>query len=108
MEPWLRLIIYLVAAPIVGGLLAGLDRRISARMQSRQGPPILQPFYDVLKLWHKENIVVRRSQNFYVLFFLLLVIFTGALFFAGSDLLLVIFALTLAAIFFVLGAYKAS
>src|SRR5512138_887965 len=108
MSPWARLIIYLVAAPVLGGLLAGWDRRISARMQSRQGPPILQPFYDVAKLWQKENIVVRRSQNFYIFFFLLLVIFTGALFFAGSDLLLVIFALTLAAIFFVLGAYKAS
>ncbi len=108
MNPWLRLLLYLVFAPIVGGLLAGWDRRISARMQSRRGPPILQPLYDVLKLWQKENIVVRRSQNFYVFFFLVLVIFTGALFFAGSDLLLVIFALTLAAIFFVLGAYKAS
>jgi formate hydrogenlyase subunit 4 len=108
MNPWLRLIIYLVAAPIIGGLLAGWDRRISARMQSRQGPPILQPFYDVLKLCRKEAIVVRRSQNFYVFFFLLLMIFTGALFFAGSDLLLVIFALTLATIFLVLGGYKAS
>lgn len=108
MNPWLRLVLYLFAAPVVGGLLAGWDRRISARMQARQGPPILQPFYDVLKLWHKENLVVRRSQNFFIFFFLLLVVFTGALFFAGSDLLLVIFALTLAAIFFVLGAYKAS
>ena len=108
MSPWIRLIIYLVGAPILGGLIVGWDRRISARMQSRQGPPILQPFYDVAKLWQKESIVVRRSQNFYIFFFLLLVIFTGALFFAGSDLLLVIFALTLAAIFFVLGAYKAS
>jgi formate hydrogenlyase subunit 4 len=108
MNPWLRLIIYLAGAPVLGCVLAGWDRRISARMQSRQGPPILQPLYDVMKLWQKENVVVRRSQNFYILFFLLLVILTGALFFAGSDLLLVIFALTLAAIFFVLGAYKAS
>ncbi|MFO1499729.1 MAG: complex I subunit 1 family protein [Verrucomicrobiota bacterium] len=108
MSPWVRLIIYLLGAPLLGGLLIGWDRRISARMQARLGPPILQPFYDVLKLWGKENVVVRRSQNHYVAFFLLLVIFTGALFFAGSDLLLVIFALTLAAIFFVLGAYKAS
>jgi formate hydrogenlyase subunit 4 len=77
-------------------------------MQSRFGPPLLQPLYVVLKLWQKENIVVRRSQNLYIFFFLFLIIFTGALFFAGSDLLLVIFALTLAAIFFVLGAYKAS
>jgi len=108
MSPWLRLFLFLVLAPVIGGLLAGLDRKITARMQSRLGPPLLQPFFDVLKLMQKENIVVRRSQNFYVFFFLLLVIFTGSLFFAGSDLLLVIFALTLAAIFFVLGAYKAS
>ena len=77
-------------------------------MQSRRGPPIFQPFYDVLKLCQKENVVVRRSQNYYIFFFLLLAIFTGGLFFGGADLLLVIFALTLAAIFFVLGAYKAS
>ena len=108
MSPWIRLIVYLVGAPILGCLLSGIDRIVSARMQSRQGPPILQPLYDVLKLWQKENVVVRRSQNFYIFFFLLLIIFTGALFFAGSDLLLVIFALTLGAIFFVLGAYKAS
>jgi formate hydrogenlyase subunit 4 len=108
MSPSLRLLIFLVASPIVGGLLVGLDRKISARLQSRLGPPLLQPFYDVIKLWRKENIVVRRSQNLFIGMFLLLVVFTGALFFAGSDLLLVIFALTLAAIFFVLGAYKAS
>jgi ech hydrogenase subunit B len=107
-EIWIRVLIYLVAAPVAGCLLSGWDRRITARMQARQGPPILQPLYDVQKLWQKENIVVRKTQNIYIWFFLLLVIFTGALFFAGADLLLVIFALTLAAIFFVLGAYKAS
>lgn len=108
MNPLLRLVLYLVLAPLVGGLLAGLDRIVSARLQSRQGPPIWQAFYDVSKLWQKENIVVRRSQNYYVLFFLLFVVFTGALFFSGFDLLLVVFALTLAGIFFVLAAYKAS
>jgi len=108
MKASLHAILYLLAAPLIGGLLAGWDRRISARMQSRPGPPVLQPFYDVLKLLRKENVVVRRSQNFYILFFLLFVMFTGALFFAGADLLLVVFALTAAAIFLVLGAYKAS
>ena len=108
MNPFFRLLVYLVAAPLVGGLLAGVDRIISARMQSRLGPPIWQPFYDVWKLWQKENVVVRRSQNYYIFFFLLFVIFTGALFFAGFDLLLVVFALTLAGIFFVLAAYKTS
>jgi formate hydrogenlyase subunit 4 len=102
------ILIFIVFAPLLGGLVAGLDRKISARMQSRVGPPVLQPFYDVLKLWHKENVVVRRSQNFYIQFFFLFMVFTGALFFAGYDLLLVIFSFTLASIFLVLGAYKAS
>lgn len=104
----LNVLLYLILAPLVGGILAGVDRKITARMQSRIGPPILQPFFDVFKLIQKENLVVRRSQNFYIGFFLILVIFTGGLFFTGKDILLVIFAFTLAAIFFVLAGFKAS
>lgn len=95
-------------APIIGGIISGWDRRLTARMQGRIGPPIFQPFFDVLKLLEKENLVVRRSQNFYIFFFLIFVIFTGALFFSGGDLLLVIFAFTLAGIFFILAGFKAS
>jgi ech hydrogenase subunit B len=95
-------------APLIGGLIAGVDRKLSARMQSRWGPPLLQPFYDVAKLFQKETIVVRRSQNFYVYFFFAFIVFTTGLFFTGSDILLTIFALTLADIFLVLAAYKAS
>ncbi len=100
--------LYLVLGPVLGCLLGGIDRKISARMQSRIGPPILQPWYDFRKLLLKENLVVRRSQNFYVFFYLLFMVFTGGLFFMGGDLLLVVFSLTLASIFMVLGAYKAS
>ena len=74
---------YMVCAPLLGGLLAGLDRRVSARMQGRWGPPVLQPFFDVAKLLQKENMVVRRSQSFYVSFFFVFTIFTGGLFFSG-------------------------
>jgi len=105
---WISLILYVMAAPFVGALLTGFDRWLTARMQARRGPSIMQSFYDVRKLWQKQNLVVRRSQNFYIVFFLIFVIFTGGLFFAGMDLLLVVFALTLAAIFFVLAAYKTS
>lgn len=99
------LFIYLIFAPVLGGLLAGLDRIISARMQGRVGPPLLQPFYDVFKLLGKDNLVVTRFQKFYIYCFLIFIIFTGALFFTGGDLLIVIFALTLAAIFFVLAGF---
>ncbi|MDD5456315.1 MAG: NADH-quinone oxidoreductase subunit H [Candidatus Margulisbacteria bacterium] len=101
-------IIYLIFAPVIGGIVTGVDRKITARMQRRYGPPIMQPFYDVYKLFQKENMVVRRSQNVYIFFYLLFIVFTGALFFTGEDFLLVIFSLTLAAIFFILAGYKGS
>lgn len=100
------IILYVLITPFLGGLLAGIDRKISARMQGRFGPPILQPFYDVMKLMQKEETVVNNFQNFYIYNFLFFIIFTGALFFLGDDLLLVIFALTLASIFLVLAAYS--
>lgn len=102
----ISIIIYLLLAPLAGGLLAGLDRKISARLQGRIGPPVLQPFYDVCKLWGKENTVVNVSQKYYVFCFLIFAICTGVIFFAGQDILLVIFALTLANIFLILGAYS--
>jgi formate hydrogenlyase subunit 4 len=42
----------LLAAP----LLQGIQRRITARVQSRQGPPLLQPYFDLLKLLGKEDL----------------------------------------------------
>ena len=102
------LLLYILLAPLVGGLLSGVDRVISARMQGRVGPPVLQPFYDVFKLLQKESITVNRLQNFYVYFFLIFVITAGSIFFSGGDLLLVIFALTLANIFFIVGGYSSN
>ena len=98
-------LIYLLLAPFIGGLVAGIDRKVTARMQGRAGPPLLQPFYDVGKLFEKENLVVTASQNVYALSYLVFMMVSGALFFAGGDLLLVIFAFTLSHIFLVLGAY---
>ena len=63
------ILIYLLLAPIIGGLLDGIDRKISARMQGRIGPPLLQPFYDVRKLLHKQKISVNKSQSFLILCF---------------------------------------
>ena len=82
------IVAFLFLAPLVGGLLSGLDRKISARMQGRIGPSILQPFYDVAKLLSKQFIVVNTAQIFLVISFLLTVVFTGCLFFGGSDILL--------------------
>ena len=104
----ISVIAYLVLAPLVGGFLAGLDRKVSARMQRRVGPPVLQPFYDVFKLFEKEQQAPTRFQDFYILGYLIFLIGSGALFFAGGDLLLVIFAETIGAALLIIAAYSSN
>ncbi len=99
-------LVYLILAPVAGCILAGVDRKLSARMQGRRGPPIRQPYYDVRKFMEKEQITSNGVQDFYVACYLLFVIVTGCLFFAGQDLLLVIFTLTLGETFLILAAYS--
>ncbi len=69
-EP-LRILAYSVVAIlfslVMGLLFAGIDRKLYARMQSRIGPPILQPFYDVLKLLGKEVVVPKGASPLYSL-----------------------------------------
>lgn len=98
-------LLYLLLAPILGGLLAGCDRIISARMQRRKGPPLLQPFYDFLKLWEKQPIAVNKAEGFYIFGFLLFVLLTGTIFFAQGDILLVVFTLTMASVCLIIAAY---
>jgi len=46
------------------GLLASwVVRKVSAKVQYRVGPPILQPFYDVIKLMGKETLIPEQAQQ---------------------------------------------
>ncbi|MCR4716326.1 MAG: NADH-quinone oxidoreductase subunit H [Lachnospiraceae bacterium] len=92
-------ICYLVLAPFIGGLLEGIDRKLSARMQRRVGPPVLQPFYDVIKLFNKENQVVYKSQSWLIVTYFVLMVLTGVMFFAGFDLLMCFFVMSTSATF---------
>lgn len=114
------LLTFLLSAFVMflGLLYKGIDRKIAARLQARFGPPIIQPFYDVLKLLQKENIVPENAVPW---------IFNGApwlallasisLFFyqpMGSlppllgdrgDMILIIYIFTVAAIAIVAGGF---
>lgn len=108
MEKILLSIGIIILAPLVGGLLTGIDRVITARLQGRQGPPVLQPFYDVLKLIDKESTEVNSMHRFFVYISMIFAIFTTVILLTGGDMLLAVFALTLGSIFFVLGGYASN
>ena len=48
----MNIVLVLALAPFFEGIL----RKVTAKVQSRQGPPIWQPYYDLLKLLGKEDI----------------------------------------------------
>ena len=45
------MVLFLLLAPLYEGVL----RKLTAKVQSRQGPPLIQPYYDLLKLLGKEQ-----------------------------------------------------
>lgn len=92
-------IAYVLLAPLVGGFLEGVDRKISARMQRRVGPPVLQPFYDVKKLLNKQTISVMTAQTFLLMTYMVLMILTGTMFFYGTDILMCFFVMSTGATF---------
>lgn len=94
----------IIFAPIIGGLLSGVDRRISARMQNRFGPPVLQPFYDFFKLFGKERITVNQTQMVYVIGFLLFAVTSLVMLVLKQDLLMLIFILAFSNISLIIGA----
>lgn len=50
-------------ALMAGLLLKGIDRKAEARLQRRVGPPVLQPFWDLFKLFTKETMVPETAQR---------------------------------------------
>jgi len=62
----------LVLTNIVGLLLItpiidGIERKIKARLQCRRGPPILQTWYDLLKLFRRPSIVTEEYSLPYII-----------------------------------------
>lgn len=100
------IVVFLVIGPVLGCLLAGVDRIVSARMQGRVGPPLLQPYYDVRKLIAKDDASVNTVEGTYVTMALVFTLIAGGVFFGGGNFLMCVFLVTLSALFFVLAAYS--
>ena len=100
---------------VVGLLLAGIDRKVVARMQHRVGPPILQPTYDFFKLMGKETIVpAAANKTVYllapvigfvglVILGLFVPVFGTNVFGTGADLIVILYLLTVPAVCLIVG-----
>ncbi|MEM0372837.1 MAG: complex I subunit 1 family protein [archaeon] len=49
-------ILYFAVVPLIAIIFEGLHRKFIARFENRIGPPILQPYYDLRKLWRKKTL----------------------------------------------------
>jgi ech hydrogenase subunit B len=108
MNPVAVALCFVVLAPLLGGMLAGVDRVVTARMQARVGPPILQPFYDVGKLLRKDVRRVNPIAEPLLLGHLGFMVLAGVLLVGGGDLIFVMFVLALSALFLALAAGSAN
>jgi len=93
-------------APLLVGLWMGIDRVITARMQNRVGPPIVQSFFDVLKLLGKQQKFLNSSQISFALLCLLFQALALAILVSGGDLLVVFFLSGTGSVFLALGAFS--
>ena len=103
---------------VTGAFLSWFDRKISARVQFRKGPPLLQPFYDFFKLLLvKETILPKQGSPMTFLLapvfavfgatmagvFILLPLFNISTGFRG-DLLVIFYLLTIPSFSYITGA----
>lgn len=103
-ETIIKTLLVLLAAPIIGCFFAGIDRKLTAKLQGRVGPSLFQPWYDFRKLMSKENIVVNRYQNIYILFYVVFVVVSLVMLFLEMDLLMIIFVYTIANVSLIVAA----
>lgn len=54
----LQVVTILLGAPLVSGVIS----HVEGRLQGRRGPRVLQPYYDLAKLFRKETVVTQESS----------------------------------------------
>lgn len=99
-------IISIILAPILGGLLYGFERVVRARMQNRQGPPVLQPFYDMYKLIDKQAFLVNPYHVILGMMHFITLWAVVAFVILGENLLYIIFLHLLSSIFLILAGFS--
>jgi formate hydrogenlyase subunit 4 len=100
-------VLIIIATPLIGGILIGIDRKLTARMQERMGPPLLQPFFDVIKLWGKTPMIASQLQPILAFGYLGFALVSTGLVAFRQDLLLILFVTAIADICLTVAAFNA-
>ncbi len=54
--------IQLLLIPVLSPLLIGFTRNLKAKLQNRRGAPYIQPYKDLWKLFHKDEVISKDSS----------------------------------------------
>lgn len=95
---------WLVFFTFAGGMVTGIDRKLTALMQGRCGPPIWQPFYDIIKLFYKRPMVVNDFQVLAAFSYAFFEMLAVVLFSLKADLLMIVCIMSIGSVFYIVGA----
>ncbi|MBN2030170.1 NADH-quinone oxidoreductase subunit H [bacterium] len=115
------ILVYIICFPftaIVGMLVSWIDRKVTARLQWRVGPPLFQPLYDFVKLLGKETIIPKGSSKITFLLaplfglvaatFVSMLVWTAILWpekSFGGDLIVVLYFLMIPSLAVIIGGF---
>lgn len=99
-------VLLIIFAPVIGGFIYGFERVVRARMQNRQGPPLLQPFYDMWKLIDKQAFIINPYHTILGIMHFITLWIVVAFIILGQNLLYVVFLHLLSSIFLILAGYS--
>ncbi|MFA6552126.1 MAG: NADH-quinone oxidoreductase subunit H [Candidatus Paceibacterota bacterium] len=106
--------IQLLFIPAISPLCIGVIKKIKAKMQNRQGPSIFQPYRDIWKLLHKDEVISKDAS--WIFRFAPFIVFSVTIFIGASiplfasflqnawtgDILVVVYTLAIGTFFLAL------
>src|SRR5450830_1019974 len=107
-------IIQCVFVPAISPLCVGIIKKIKARLQSRQGASVFQPYKDLWKLFHKDEIISKDASWIFryapfIIFSVTIVVGASIPLFSSllnntltSDLLVIVYTLAIGTFFLAL------
>lgn len=113
------ILLKLFLIPLLSPLCVGIVRKVKALMQNRQGASLIQPYFDLFKLFHKDEVISRDASwifrfSPYLIFAVSILIPAGIPFISHieslspfGDLLVIVYLIALSTFFLSLSGIDA-